>query len=131
MKIRTVGIPVKDQEVAHQFYTEKLGFVTKHDIPLGQGHRWLTVVSPEEPDGPEILLEPAPNHFEPSKVYQEALFEAGIPCTQLNVDDIQKEYDRLTSLGVSFKAAPKNIGTSIIATLDDTCGNYVMLIQML
>ncbi|MDX1408822.1 MAG: hypothetical protein R3330_11830, partial [Saprospiraceae bacterium] len=88
MKIRVVSVPVSDQEAALQFYTGKLGFVKKLDIPLGEGNRWLTVVSPDEQDGPEVLLEPAPNHFEPAKVYQQALFEAGIPWTQFNVDDV-------------------------------------------
>ena len=76
MRIRIVGIPVLDQEKALKFYTQKLGFIKKHDIPVGGGNRWLTVVSAEEPDGPEVSLEPAPNHFEPVKVFQKALFDA-------------------------------------------------------
>ena len=92
MRIRIVSIPVQDQEKALIFYTEKLGFVKNLDIPLGEGNRWLTLVSKEEQDGPEILLEPSPNSFEPAKTYQKALFDAGIPCTQFNVDSVQNEY---------------------------------------
>ena len=78
-----------DQEKALQFYTEKIGFIKKIDVPVSADSRWLTVVSKEEPDGPEIMLEPAPNHFEPAKTYQKALFDAGIPYTQFNVDNVQ------------------------------------------
>ncbi len=81
MRAKVVSIPVLDQEKALKFYTEKLGFVKNVDVPLGGGNRWLTVVSKEEQDGTEVLLEPAPNHFEPAKVYQKALFDAGIPYT--------------------------------------------------
>jgi catechol 2,3-dioxygenase-like lactoylglutathione lyase family enzyme len=81
MKFNLISIPVLDQEHALSFYTEKLGFLKKKDQPLGGGHRWLTLVSKEWQDGPELLLEPAPLHFEPSKVYQDALREAGIPWT--------------------------------------------------
>jgi catechol 2,3-dioxygenase-like lactoylglutathione lyase family enzyme len=88
MKVQVIGIPVLEQEAALQFYTGKLGFVKKLDIPLGGGSRWLTVVSNEDPDGPEILLEPSPNHFEPAKTYQRALLDAGIPYTQFNVEDV-------------------------------------------
>lgn len=86
MKVTLISIPVRDQEKALQFYTEVLGFVKKKDLPLGGGNRWLTVVSKEDQDGPELLLEPAPIHFEPSKVFQDALMEAGIPYTQFDVE---------------------------------------------
>ncbi|MEM7109074.1 MAG: VOC family protein, partial [Bacteroidota bacterium] len=100
MKVTVISIPVRDQEKALKFYTEILGFVKKKDTPLEGGNRWLTLVSAEWQDGPELLLEPAPNHFEPSKVFQDALMEAGIPWTQFDVDNVQKEYDRLIELGV-------------------------------
>lgn len=109
MKIKLVSIPVRDQEKALQFYTAKLGFIKKHDIPLGGANRWLTLVSAEDQEGPELLLEPAPNHFKPSKIYQNALFEAGIPVTQFNTDDIQSEYERLTELDVVFSKTPTDI----------------------
>ena len=131
MRIRVISIPVGDQEKALQFYTKKLGFVKKLDIPLGEGNRWLTVVSQEEQDGPEILLEPAPNHFEPAKVYQNALFEAGIPYTQFNVDDVQVEYDRLSQLGVEFSMKPTEMGTAKVAVFNDTCGNNIQLVEIL
>ncbi|NNE29184.1 MAG: VOC family protein [Saprospiraceae bacterium] len=131
MKIKTLSVPVGDQQKALEFYTEKLGFQKNQDIPLGGGNRWLTVVSPEEPDGPEILLEPAPLHFEPSKVYQQAIYEKGMPWTQFNVDDCQAEYDKLVSLGVEFRAEPKEVPGAKMAILDDTCGNYIMIVQVL
>lgn len=130
MKVKVIGIPVQDQEKALQFYTKKLGFIKKHDVPLGENNRWLTVVSKEEPDGVEVLLEPSPNHFEPSKTYQKALFEAGIPYTQFNVDDVQKEYERLIQLEVEFSMKPTEMGNVKIAILDDTCGNKIQLIEM-
>ena len=131
MKVKVIGVPVLDQEKALRFYTEKLGFVKKFDIPLGKDTRWLTVVSNEEPDGPEILLEPAPNHFEPAKTYQKALKEAGIPYTQFNVDNVQQEYERLANLGVEFSVKPTEMGTVKIAVFDDTCGNNIQLVEML
>jgi predicted enzyme related to lactoylglutathione lyase len=131
MKIKVIGIPVQDQEIALQFYTEKLGFIKKHDVPLSENNRWVTIVSKEEQFGPEILLEPSPNHFEPAKTYQKALFEAGIPYTQFNVDDLEKEYNRLINLGVEFSMKPTEMGTVKIAVLNDTCGNNIQLIEML
>lgn len=129
MRVTIISIPVRDQEKALQFYTEKLGFIKKLDLPLGEGNRWLTVVSKEAQDGPEILLEPAPLHFEPSKVYQDALMEAGMPYTQFDVDDVQAEYDRLTNLGVEFSVKPTAMGTVKIAVLNDTCGNNIQLVE--
>jgi predicted enzyme related to lactoylglutathione lyase len=131
MKVKTTSIPVQDQEKALQFYTNKLDFIKKHDVPLGEGNRWLTLVSKDEPNGVEILLEPSPNHFEPSKTYQKALFEAGIPYTQFNVDNLQEEYNRLVNLGVEFTMQPTEMGNVKIAILDDTCGNRIQLIEML
>ena len=131
MKIHGVSIPVLDQEKALQFYSKKLGFVKKHDIPLDGGNRWLTLVSPEEQDGPELLLEPAPLHFEPAKVYQKALFDAGIPWTQFLVEDVEEEYKRLLDLGVSFSMKPTDVGTAKVTVFEDTCGNHIQLVQML
>ncbi len=130
MKIRTISIPVLDQAEALAFYTDKLNFVTKNDIPVGGGNRWLTVVSKDDINGPELLLEPAPKHFEPSKVYQTALFEAGIPCTQFNVEDTQAEYERLLKLDVEFKMQPTDVGSAKIAILNDTCGNLIQLVEV-
>ena len=130
MKVKVISIPVQDQEKALQFYTSKLGFVKKIDVPLGQD-RWLTVVSKEDQDGPEVLLEPAPNHFAPAKTYQKALFDAGIPYTQFNVDSVQKEYERLVGMGVEFSVKPTEMGTVAIAVFNDTCGNNIQLVEML
>ena len=112
MKVTLISIPVRDQEKALKFYTEKLGFIKNQDIPMGGGNRWLTLVSKEAQDGPEILLEPAPNHFEPSKVYQDALMEAGIPYTQFDVESVDAEYKRLTELGVEFSVEPSTMGAT-------------------
>jgi len=131
MIVKVIGVPVQDQEKALKFYTEKLGFLKKVDVPISEHNRWLTVVSKEEQDGPEILLEPAPNHFEPAKIYQKALFDAGIPYTQFNVDDVQKEYEQLTKLGVEFSVKPTEMGTVKIAVFNDTCGNNIQIVQML
>ena len=131
MKVKVIGIPVQDQEKALQFYTTKLGFIKKNDVPLGEGNRWLTVGSKDEPDGVEVLLEPSPNHLEPAKTYQKALFDAGIPYTQFNVDNLQEEYDRLVQIGVEFTMKPTEMGNVKIAILDDTCGNKIQLIEIL
>ena len=130
MKVKIISIPVRNQQQALDFYTGILGFVKKVDLPLG-ADRWLTVVSAEDQDGPELLLEPAPNHFEPSRVYQDALMAAGIPYTQFNVTNVQQEYDRLQALGVQFSIAPTEMGTVKIAVLNDTCGNNIQLVEML
>jgi len=131
MKVTLISIPVRDQEKALKFYTEKLGFIIKKDAPLEGGNRWLTLVSPEWQDGPELLLEPAPNHFEPSKVYQDALMEAGIPYTQFDVDNVDAEYERLTKLGVDFSVKPTEMGTVKFAVFNDTCGNNIQIIENL
>ena len=131
MKVKVISIPVQNQEKALAFYTRKLGFLKKVDVPLGQDSRWLTVVSKEQQDGPEILLEPSPNHFAPAKTYQDALFEAGIPYTQFNVDSVQQEYERLINLGVQFSIKPTEMGTVKIAVSNDTCGNNIQIVEML
>ena len=129
MKIKLVSIPVRDQQKALEFYTEKLNFVKKVDIPLTEDSRWLTVVAKDDPDGPELLLEPAPNHFEPAKVWQDALMNAGIPYTQFYVDDAQAEYERLTKLGVAFSMKPTDMGTVVAAVFNDTCGNNIQIVE--
>ncbi|WP_256006877.1 VOC family protein [Pedobacter deserti] len=131
MRIQIISVPVLNQAEALAFYTEKLGFIKKVDLPLGGENRWLTVVSAEQQDGPEILLEPAPLHFEPAKVYQKALLDAGIPYTQFNVEDVQSEFERLSGLGVEFSVHPTVMGTVKIAVFNDTCGNNIQLVQML
>lgn len=131
MKVTVISIPVLDQEKALQFYTEILGFIKKRDQPLEGGNRWLTLVSKDWQDGPEILLEPAPLHFAPSKVYQDALREAGIPWTQLDVDSVEAEYERLSALGVEFSVKPTEMGTVKYAVFSDTCGNNMQIVEML
>ena len=131
MKATLISIPVTDQEKALRFYTEKLGFIKKKDQDLGGGNRWLTLVSKDWQDGPELLLEPAPNHFEPSKIFQNALKEAGIPWTQFDVEDVDAEHRHLTEAGVDFSAKPTEMGGVKYAVLDDTCGNYIQLVQTL
>lgn len=131
MKVKVLSIPVQDQEKALKFYTEILGFIKKVDVPLSEENRWLTVVNKEEQDGTEILLEPSPNHFEPAKTYQKALFDAGIPYTQFNVQNTQQEYDRLANLGVKFSVKPTEMGTVKIAVFNDTCGNNIQIVEML
>lgn len=127
MKIRVTSVMVDDQDKALKFYTEKLGFVKKTEVPMGE-HKWLTVVSGEEPDGVELLLEPL--GFAPAKVFQKALKNAGIPLTQFYVDNVQNEYERLEKLGVTFSMKPTKMGPATLAVLDDTCGNNIQLIQV-
>ncbi len=131
MKVKVISVPVGDQEKALQFYTRKLGFLKKVDVPISKDSRWLTVVSKEEQDGPEVLFEPSPNHFEPAKTYQKALFDAGIPYTQFNVDSVMQEYERLVNLGVEFSVRPTEMRTVKIAVFDDTCGNNIQIVEML
>ena len=131
MKVRGVGIPVLDQDKALTFYTEKLGFVKKHDIPVSEGNRWLTVVAKEEQEGTEVLLEPSPNNFEPAKIFQKALLDAGIPYTAFHVDNLQEEYEKLVNLDVVFSVKPTVMGTVKIAVFNDKCGNYIQIIEML
>ncbi|MGF1506976.1 MAG: VOC family protein [Anaerolineae bacterium] len=116
------------QYKALKFYTEKLGFVKKHDIPLGEA-RWLTVVSPEDPDGVELLLEPN-GEYPPMKALKKALVDDGIPFTTFQVDDIHAEYKRLKAAGVAFAVEPTDARTTIVAILDDTCGNLIQIHQV-
>ena len=127
MKIALTSLFVDDQRAALAFYTEVLGFNKRHDIPLGDNF-WLTVVSPESPDGPELLLEPAGHPA--VKPYRDALAEDGIPLAQFAVEDIEAEHARLTSRGVVFTQPPTDIGTAFVAVFDDTCGNLIQLLEM-
>ena len=129
MKIKLTSVSIDDYDKALHFYTEILGFVKKQDMPLGGGARWITVVSPQEPDGTELLLEPNAD-YPAMKALKEALVKDSIPFTAFEVDDIQKEYDRLRKLGVSFTMEPTNMGPVSAAVLDDTCGNLIQLYQV-
>ena len=128
IKIFVTSVPVENQEKALDFYTNILGFVKKKEVPLGE-HKWLTVVSPQEQSGVELLLEPMA--FEPARIYQQSLKEAGIPWTSFAIDDLEKEYARLSGLGVRFSIPPTEAGTVKIAVFDDTCGNFIQLVQEL
>lgn len=129
MIIGLAGVLVDDQEKAKKFYTEVLGFLPKRDIPLGnpEGDRWLTVVSPERPDGVELLLEPNRNPV--SSTFQQGVMEQGLPATIFTVDDAQAEFDRLVGLGVEFTMTPTDIGPAVIAIFDDTCGNLIQIMH--
>jgi glyoxylase I family protein len=126
MKITLTSVMVDDQEKAHAFYTETLGFQTKHDVDLG-AYRWLTVVSPEGHPDIELLLEP--NAHRAARPFQEALYADGIPVTQFQSTDIHAEHRRLTERGVVFRQAPTRTGPVTVAVFDDTCGNYIQLVQ--
>lgn len=128
MKITLTSVLVDDQDRALKFYTSVLGFIKKRDIPVGE-HRWLTVVSKYQQEGPEIVLEPMA--FEPARTYQKALFEAGIPLTAFQVDDIEAEYERLKGLDVDFSMEPTQMGTTKLAVFDDTCGNNIQIFEVL
>jgi predicted enzyme related to lactoylglutathione lyase len=128
MRVKLLSVLVADQDKALKFYTEVLGFVKKTEIPMG-AHRWLTVVSKQEQDGVEVVLEPM--GFEPAQVYQKALFDAGIPLTAFLVDDIDAEFKRLSSLDVAFSMQPTQMGPVKIAVFNDTCGNNIQIFQML
>ena len=126
MKIIVTSIFVQDQDKALEFYSETLGFVKKHDVPAGE-FRWITLVSPDDQDGTELVLEP--NDNQAAKDYQKRLFEEGIPVTMFGVDDVRKEYDRLLKHGVKFTMEPTKMGEVTIAVFDDTCGNLIQIIQ--
>lgn len=126
MRIKLSSVFVDDQEKALKFYTEVLGFVKKVDVPAGD-FRWLTVVSPEEPDGTELLLEPSDNPA--TRAFKKAIFEQGIPLTSFAVDDIQKEYERMSKLGVVFAMEPTSMGPTTAAVFEDTCGNFIQIYQ--
>jgi catechol 2,3-dioxygenase-like lactoylglutathione lyase family enzyme len=127
MKIGLNSVFVDDQDRALKFYTEVLGFEKKRDFPVGQ-FKWLTVVSSEEPDGPELLLEPNDNPA--ARTFQEAVFKQGIASTAFAVEAIQEEYERMKKLGVVFSIEPTRTGPATVAVFDDTCGNLIQLYQV-
>jgi len=127
MRINVTSVFVDDQAKALDFYTDKLGFEAKTDVPAGE-FRWLTVVSPEVPDGVELLLEP--NAHPAAQAYQQAIVADGIPATSFAVDDVQAEFDRLTAMGVTFVQPPTAMGPVTTAVLDDTCGNLIQIAAM-
>ena len=126
MKIIITSVFVDDQDAALEFYTQKLGFVKKQDVPVGE-FKWLTVVSPDNKDGVELLLEPSDNPI--TKAFKKGLVEQGIPAASFGVDDIDAEYKRLTDLGVTFTMPPTAMGPVKIAIFDDTCGNLIQIAQ--
>jgi len=126
MKIRLTNVFVDDQEKALKFYEEVLGFVKKQDFLVGE-FKWLTVVSPEEPDGVELLLEPSDNPA--TKAFKKSLFEQGIAAASFAVEDIHKEFKRMKGLGVQFSMEPTDMGSATIALFDDTCGNFIQIYQ--
>jgi catechol 2,3-dioxygenase-like lactoylglutathione lyase family enzyme len=127
MRINVTSVLVEDQQKALDFYTGILGFVKKVDIPAG-GARWLTVVSPDAPDGTELLLEPNSNPAVPAREWHKALYDAGIPATSFAVDDVVAEHARLSALGVQFVTDPATHEGVTTAIFDDTCGNLIMIV---
>jgi glyoxylase I family protein len=126
MRIKLTSVMVDDQDKALKFYTEVFGFVKKHDIPVGV-YRWITVISPEGHPDVELALEPNANPV--GKTFQEGLFKQGIPATAFEVDDVEREYERLKALDVVFTQAPSRQGPVTIAVCADTCGNLIQLYQ--
>ena len=127
MRIYVTSVLVDDQKKALDFYTNTLGFKKKTDVPLGDA-AWLTVVSPEQPDGTELLLEPSGHRA--VKPFKDALVEDGIPATSFAVDDVQAEFDRLRSKDVRFTQEPTEMGNVVTAVFDDTCGNLIQIVQL-
>ena len=127
MRITLTSVFVDDQEKALRFYTDVLGFVAKNDVPMGE-HRWLTVVSPEQSDGVELVLEP--DEHPAARAFKQGLVADGIPYNSFSVTDVQAEYDRLTALGVRFTQPPAQMGPVTTAVLDDSCGNLLQIAAM-
>lgn len=126
MKIVLTSVYVDDQEKALDFYTDVLGFVKKEDIPFGES-RWLTVVSPDDPDGTQLVLEP--DRHPAARPFKEALVDDGIPFTSFGVEDVHAEYERLKGLGVRFTQPPVEMGPVTMAVFDDTCGNLIQMAE--
>jgi catechol 2,3-dioxygenase-like lactoylglutathione lyase family enzyme len=126
MQVKFVSILVADQAKALAFYTDVLGFRKQSDIPMGE-YRWLTVVSPDGVDGAEVVLEPL--GFPPAKVWQKALFDAGIPATAFISKDVAAEHERLAARGVRFRGEPKQMGPIKAVLFEDSCGNLINLVQ--
>ncbi|GIF56456.1 hypothetical protein Air01nite_25510 [Asanoa iriomotensis] len=127
MRVNMASVLVDDQTKALRFYTDVLGFKEKTNVPLGE-HRWITVVSPAEPDGVELVLEP--DEHPAAKPFKAALVADGIPYTSFAVDDVQAEYERLRGLGVTFTQEPTDMGPVTTAVLDDTCGNLIQIAHL-
>ena len=127
MRIRLHSVFVDDQEQGVRFYTEVLGFAKKYDIPMGE-FRWLTVVSPEEPDGTELVLEPSDNPA--TQAFRKSIYAQKIPASAFAVDDLRAEHARLTSGGVRFTMEPAQAGPVTMAVFDDTCGNLIQIYQV-
>jgi catechol 2,3-dioxygenase-like lactoylglutathione lyase family enzyme len=128
MKIVVTSVLVDDQEKALRFYTDVLGFEKKQDVPLGD-FRWLTVVSPQDPGGTELLLEP--DAHPAARPFKQALVEDGIPYTSFGVDDVRADFERLSGRGVRFTQPPTEMGPVTTAVFDDTCGNLIQIAQHL
>jgi predicted enzyme related to lactoylglutathione lyase len=129
MQIKLTGVFVDDQDKALKFYTEVLGFKKKHEFPAGP-FKWLTVVSAEEPDGVQLVLEPNNGYNPAAKAYQQEIFKHGVPAANFFVGDVQKEYERLNALGVKFTKEPTKTTGSTIAVLEDTCGNLIQITHL-
>ena len=129
MKIKLASVSIDDYDKAVKFYTEALGFILKRDITLGNDARWITVVSPDDPNGVELVLEPNAS-YPAMKALKESLVRDGIPFTAFEVNNIQKEYERMKKLGVEFTMEPTNMGTTTAAIFDDTCGNLIQIYQI-
>src|SRR3954471_235906 len=127
MKIKLTSVYVDDQEQALRFYTDVLGFVKKADFSQG-AYRWLTVASPEEPEGVQLQL--ALNDNPAAKAYQQAMFEQGQPAVMFNTDDVRADYERIKSRGAEFKMPPTDVPGSTIAQVEDTCGNLIQIVQL-
>jgi len=127
VRILLTSVLVDDQDKALRFYTDVLGFIKKTEVPLGV-HRWLTVVSPDDPEGVELVLEP--DEHPAARPFKQALVEDGIPFTSFDVQDVNAEYERLARAGVRFTQPPVEMGPVITAVFDDTCGNLIQIAQM-
>jgi len=130
MQIKLTSVFVDDQEKALKFYTDVLGFQKKHDFAGGGNYRWLTVVSTEEPEGVQLVLEASEGYNTAAKPYQQEIYKSGIPAANFFVGDVQKEYARLKDLGVTFTKEPTKTHGSTIAVLDDTCGNLIQITHL-
>ena len=126
MRIHATSVMVDDQQKALRFYTETLGFQLKHNIPLGE-YAWITMVSEEDPEGTELVLEP--DAHPAARPFKKALVEDGIPYTAFAVDEVEAEHERLLAKGVRFVQPPTDLGTVICAVFDDTCGNLIQIVE--
>jgi catechol 2,3-dioxygenase-like lactoylglutathione lyase family enzyme len=129
MEIKLTSVFVDDQDKALKFYTEALGFVKKMEFPAGK-FKWLTVASPEQPEGTQLVLEPNNAYNPAAKTYQQEIFRHGVPAANFFVGDVQKEYTRLKQQGVTFTKEPTKVTGSTIAVLDDTCGNLIQITHL-